>query len=94
MIIPYMEIHRTCTREACGMTTRITSLYASIDHHYLIEGGSMTDQQQELFNDFESLEQAMLNNMISLDTYLNEYNRMVQEEGRRTAEASPWERAT
>lgn len=62
--------------------------------HMIIEGGSMTDQQQELFNDFESLEQAMLNNMISLDTYLNEYNRMVQEEGRRTAEASPWERAT
>ena len=54
----------------------------------------MTDQQQELFNDFESLEQAMLNNMISLDTYLNEYNRMVQEEGRRTEEASPWERRT
>ena len=54
----------------------------------------MTDQQQELFTDFDSLEQAMLNNMISLDTYLNEYNRMVQEEGRRTAEASPWERAT
>ena len=54
----------------------------------------MTDQQQELFTDFDSLEQAMLNNMISLDTYLNEYNRLITEEGERAAEASPWERAT
>lgn len=54
----------------------------------------MSDQQQPLFNDFDSLEQAMLNNMISLDTYINEYNRMIQEEGRRTAEASPWEART
>ena len=54
----------------------------------------MDKQPEPLFKDFESLEQAMLNNMISLDTYLNEYNRMVLEEGRRAAEASPWERAT
>lgn len=54
----------------------------------------MDDKKDNLFNDFDSLEQAMLNNMISLDTYINEYNRMITEEGRKTSEASPWEAKT
>lgn len=52
------------------------------------------NDQQELFKDFESLEQAMLNNAITLDTYINEYNRLIAEEGERAAEATPWERST
>lgn len=51
-------------------------------------------KKDELFKDFESLEEAMLNNRISLDTYINEYNRLIEAEARRAERATPWERAT
>ena len=55
---------------------------------------STENQNTELFKDFESLEEAMLNNRIPLDLYINEYNRLISEEARRANEATPWERAT
>lgn len=38
----------------------------------------MSDQKTELFNDIYSLEEAALNGLISLETYLNEYKRLTQ----------------
>lgn len=38
----------------------------------------MSDQKTELFNDIYSLEEAALKGLISLETYLNEYKRLMQ----------------
>ena len=38
----------------------------------------MSDQKTELFNDIYSLEEAALNGLITLETFLNEYKRLTQ----------------
>ena len=41
----------------------------------------MSDQKNELFTDVYSLEEAALNGLITLETFLNEYKRLTQTGG-------------
>lgn len=41
----------------------------------------MSDQKNELFTDVYSLEEAVLQGLITLETYLNEYRRLTQTGG-------------
>ena len=48
-------------------------------------------KEEPLFNDFDSLEEAFTSNMISMDTFLNEYNRLIEEEADKMQESTPTE---
>ena len=54
-----------------------------------VEGYGM--KEEPLFNDFDSLEEAFTSNMISMDTFLNEYNRLIEEEADKMQESTPTE---
>ena len=49
----------------------------------------MEAQTNNLFDNFEDLEQAYLNDHISLDMYINEYNRLIKIESERMKKADP-----